>query len=282
MRPWRRRPAGRRSARTSRSSRAHGGSAETAYCRRSAFSTISRRSSPLPAPRPPHLKIRPKPGDLRRARDARAMLERLPRPLEPDRLEILKRRHARMLDEEPQQVPLCRCARPARATPCSSHGRGSLRIASCTRCTVACRCPRCSRKGDCSGSRAERRRYTTMSSATLAASASPHSSAMRCSATSIPAVMPALDASGPSTHEDPVVDHLRLRRQRPQRVQQLVVRRAAPAVEQARARREQRARADRHQAMLPEFPRSESRSALFSQRAVAGLAGVTSPRCSVG
>ena len=38
-----------------------------------------------------------------------------------------------------------------------------------------------------------------MSSATLAARASPHSSAMRCSATSIPAVMPALDASGPST-----------------------------------------------------------------------------------
>ena len=35
------------------------------------------------------------------------MLERLPRPLEPDRLEILKGRHARMLDEEPQQVPLC-------------------------------------------------------------------------------------------------------------------------------------------------------------------------------
>ena len=38
-----------------------------------------------------------------------------------------------------------------------------------------------------------------MSSATLAASASPHSSAMRCSATSMPAVMPALEASGPST-----------------------------------------------------------------------------------
>ena len=38
-----------------------------------------------------------------------------------------------------------------------------------------------------------------MSSATLAASASPHSSAIRCSATSMPAVMPALDATGPST-----------------------------------------------------------------------------------
>ena len=38
-----------------------------------------------------------------------------------------------------------------------------------------------------------------MSSATLAASASPHSSAIRCSARSMPAVMPALDASGPST-----------------------------------------------------------------------------------
>ena len=38
-----------------------------------------------------------------------------------------------------------------------------------------------------------------MSSATLAARASPHSSATRCRATSIPAVMPALDASGPST-----------------------------------------------------------------------------------
>ena len=38
-----------------------------------------------------------------------------------------------------------------------------------------------------------------MSSATLAASASPHSSAIRCSARSMPAVMPALDATGPST-----------------------------------------------------------------------------------
>lgn len=34
------------------------------------------------------------------------MLERLPRPLEPDRLEILQGRHVRMLDEEPQQVSL--------------------------------------------------------------------------------------------------------------------------------------------------------------------------------
>jgi predicted metalloendopeptidase len=34
------------------------------------------------------------------------MLERLPRSLEPDRLKILKRRHARRLDEKPQQVTL--------------------------------------------------------------------------------------------------------------------------------------------------------------------------------
>ena len=127
------------------------------------------------------------------------MLERLPRPLEPDRLEILQGRHARMLDEEPQQVPLRGVPglRERRHVPVAlgliedgvlhpMHRRMEMPSMRCW-------------KGDCSGSRSERLRYTTMSSATLAASASPHSSAMRCSATSIPAVMPALEAIGPST-----------------------------------------------------------------------------------
>ena len=49
--------------------------------------------------------------------------------------------------------------------------------------------------------------------------------------------------------EHAVVDHLRARCQRTQVVEELVVRRAAAIGEQARARREQRSRADRDQAM---------------------------------
>ena len=89
-----------------------------------------------------------------------------------------------------------------------------------------------------------------MSSATLAASASPHSPAMRCSATSMPGRDAGARGKRAIDHEDPVLDHRRLRRQCAQRAQQLVVRGAAPAAEQPGPRGEQRARADRHQAMV--------------------------------
>ncbi len=65
----------------------------------------------------------------------------------------------------------------------------------------------------------------------------------------MPAVIPALEASGPSTTNTRLSITSRLGRQGPQRLEQLVVRRAATPGDQARARREQRPRADREHAM---------------------------------
>ena len=168
---------------------------------------------------------------------------------------------------------------PTAASAAMSQSRsGSALMASCTRCTAACRWRRCTRNGDSSGSRGERRRYTTMSSATLAASASPHSSAIRCSARSMPAVMPALDASGPSTTNTRLsITCARGASARSARSSSwCVVQRRR--VEQAGPRREQRARADREQAVRRVRARAAVRASVrFSHCAVAAIAGVTWP-----
>ena len=122
-----------------------------------------------------------------------------------------------------------------------------------------------------------------MSSATLAASASPHSSAIRCSARSMPAVIPALDATGPSmTNTRLSITCAPGARARSCR-QQLVVRGAAAGVEQAGPRREQRARADRRPRGAADPRRAVSSPNMrLSHRAVAAIAGVTRPSWALG
>ena len=121
-----------------------------------------------------------------------------------------------------------------------------------------------------------------MSSATLAASASPHSVGDE--------VQRDIDARRDAGtrcdraihHEDPVVDHLRLRRERAQRGQQLVVRRAAPA--RRAAPRAPRAACPSRSSPGDVLRSSQQRIAEHAVQPARGgrLAGVTSLRCSVG
>jgi hypothetical protein len=190
------------------------------------------------------------------------MLERLPRPLEPDRLEILQRRHARMLDEESQQVSLRGVARlcERRHAPVTlgliddgvlhaMHRRMQMPAMHVKRrlLRIPIRAPEIHHHVL---GHARRERFAALLGNEVQGDIDPR----RDSGTRRKRAI---------HHEHPVVDHLRVRRQRTQRVEQLVMRRAAPAGEQPRTR-------------------SERASHLFSQRAVVVIAGVTSLRCSVG